>query len=71
MNSLQTRPVLDLRPGDEVRQPSGAWLTVATRPQASPRGSVLTWSYLGGSTASADWLDRVPCRPAHRKGATS
>lgn len=64
MTSLPTRPVLDLRPGDEVRQPSGAWLTVATRPTASPRGSALTWSYLGGSTGRADWLDTVPCRPA-------
>ncbi|MDX3507423.1 hypothetical protein PV755_00550 [Streptomyces caniscabiei] len=71
MSSLQDLPVLDLRPGDEVRQPSGAWLTVASRPKASPRGSVLTWSYLGGSIASADWLARVPCRPAHRKGAAS
>jgi hypothetical protein len=71
VSSLPTRPVLDLEPGDEVRQPCGDWFTVASRPKASPRGSVLTWSYLGGSTASADWLDRVPCRPAHRKGATS
>ena len=65
MSSLPTRPVLGLRPGDQVRQPSGAWFTVATRPKASPRGSSLTWSYLGGSTSSADWLDRVTCRP-HR-----
>lgn len=65
MSSLPTRPVLDLRPGDEVRQPSGAWFTVASRPKASPRGSDLTWAYLGGSTSSADWLARVTCRP-HR-----
>lgn len=64
MSSLPTRPVLDLRPGDEVRQPSGAWFTVASRPKASPRGSSLTWSYLGGSTASANWLAHVTCRPA-------
>lgn len=66
------RPVLDLRPGDQVRQSSGAWLTVAARPQASPRGSTLTWSYLSGSTGHADWLDQVHCRPARRrKGAPS
>lgn len=57
-------PVLDLRPGDQVRQPSGAWLTVARRPAASPRGSDLTWPYIGGSTGRADWLDRVLCRRA-------
>lgn len=60
----RTRAVLDLRPGDQVRHPSGAWFTVATRPTASPRGSALTWTYLGGSTGRADWLDTVPCRPA-------
>lgn len=58
------RPVLDLRPGDEVRQPSGAWLTVAARPQPTPRGSTLDWPYLSGSTGHADWLDQVECRPA-------
>ena len=68
MSSLQTSPVLDLRPGDQVRQPTGDWFTVATRPKANPRGSVLTWSYLGGSTGRADWLDHIPCRPA-RQGA--
>ena len=68
MSSLQTSPVLDLRPGDQVRQPTGDWFTVATRPKANPRGSVLTWSYLGGSTGRADWLDHIPCRPV-RQGA--
>lgn len=68
---MVTLPVLDLRPGDEVRHPSGAWLTVAARPAASPRGSVLTWPYIGGSVGRADWLDQVICRPARRKGASS
>ncbi len=71
MSGLTTRLVLDLRPGDQVRQPSGAWLTVAARPQPNPRGPALTWRYLGGSTGRADWLDRVPCRPAHSRGAHS
>ena len=64
-------PVLDLRPGDRVRHSSGAWLTVAARPAASPRGSVLTWSYIGGSVGRADWLARVICRPAHRRKGAS
>jgi hypothetical protein len=59
---MVTRPVLDLHPGDEVLQPSGAWLTVAGRPQPAPRGSVLDWPYEGGSTGHADWLDRVEVR---------
>lgn len=71
MSSTPTRPALDLRPGDQVRQPCGAWFTVATRPQPSSRWARVTWSYLGGSTGTANWLARVPCRPAHRKGATS
>jgi hypothetical protein len=66
-----TRPALELCPGDQVRQPSGAWLTVAARPRPNPRGPHITWPYLGGSTGTADWLDCVPCRPAHdRKGAS-
>jgi hypothetical protein len=59
-----TRSVIALRPGDQVRQPSGAWLTVAARPRPNPRGPRLTWHYVGGSTGTADWLARVPCRPA-------
>jgi hypothetical protein len=71
VSSIPTRPVLELRPGDQVRHSSGAWLTVATRPQPSPRWASVTWSYLGGSTGSANWLARVPCRPAPRKGVAS
>lgn len=66
-----THPVLDLRPGDQVRQPCGAWLTVATRPQASQSGSVLFWFYEGGSTGRADWLDQVGCRPARTDTTTA
>ncbi|MDX2700337.1 hypothetical protein [Streptomyces ipomoeae] len=63
---MLTRPVLALRPGDRVRQPSGAWLTVAARPRPNPRGPRLTWHYVGGSTGTADWLAYVPCLPATR-----
>jgi hypothetical protein len=58
-----TRPVLDLQPGDQVRQPSGAWLTVGRRPRPSRTGAVLTWLYLGGGVGQAGWLDHVECRP--------
>ncbi|MCC9712043.1 hypothetical protein E4N62_46680 [Streptomyces sp. MNU76] len=61
---MVTRPVLDLRPGDQVRQPSGVWLTVGARPRATRDGNVLFWFYVGGSTGRAGWLDEVECRPA-------
>lgn len=65
-------PVLELRPGDEVLAPSGAWLTVATRPRASHGGAVITWFYLDGVYGRAHWLAEVPCRPAQpRKGVVS
>jgi hypothetical protein len=64
---MVTRPVLDLRPGDEVRQPSGVWLTVGARPKASRGGAVLMWRYLGGGIGRADWLAQVECRPAQRE----
>ncbi|QFR00750.1 hypothetical protein F9278_36355 [Streptomyces phaeolivaceus] len=64
-------PVLGLRPGDQVRQPCGAWLTVGRRPRPSRTGAVLTWLYQGGGIGQADWLDLVPCRPdTRRKGAS-
>ncbi|MEV4858956.1 hypothetical protein [Streptomyces ossamyceticus] len=56
-------PVLELRPGDQVRR-AGAWFTVAARPRPSDRWASVTWSYLGGSTHTANWLGRVPCVPA-------
>lgn len=66
-----TRPVLQLRPGDQVRHPSGAWLTVAARPQPDPHGPHITWPYIGGTRGRADWLASVRCRPAHlSKGAS-
>ena len=57
-------PVLDLRPGDQVRQPSGAWWTVARRPIPRGSGAEVTWPYLGGRAGYASWLARVPCRRA-------
>ncbi|TQE35447.1 hypothetical protein [Streptomyces ipomoeae] len=63
------RAVLELRPGDQVLQPGGAWFTVAGRPRPS-RGPVVTWPYVGGSTGSAQWLALVECRPA-RTGAST
>ncbi|MDX2667426.1 hypothetical protein [Streptomyces stelliscabiei] len=65
---MVTRPAPDLRPGDQVRQPCGAWFTVATRPRASRSGAVLSWFYEGGSRGRAHWLAELPCRPA-RAGA--
>lgn len=64
-------PVLDLRPGDEVRDPSGMWLTVATRPYATRSGEFLTWFYLDGIAGRANWLAEVLCRPAHRRKGAS
>lgn len=60
---MVTRPALTLRPGDQVRQPSGAWLTVGRRPRPSRTGAVLTWLYRGGGIGQAGWLDDVECRP--------
>ena len=61
-------PVLDLRPGDQVRQPSGVWLTVARRPIPRGSGAEVTWPYLSGRAGYAPWLATVECRPARRKG---
>ncbi|MDX2552577.1 hypothetical protein ACKI1J_42870 [Streptomyces scabiei] len=58
------RPVLDLRPGDEVHDPSGRWLTVATRPRPDRVGDRLTWFYEDGIRGRAHWLATLPCRPA-------
>ncbi|MEI5522490.1 hypothetical protein WB388_17965 [Streptomyces brasiliscabiei] len=65
MSSPPTRPVLELRPGDQVHDPSGTWLTVATRPVPNHSGARLTWTYLEGVRGRAHWLAEVPCRPAH------
>jgi hypothetical protein len=64
VTTLTSRPVLDLRPGDQVHDPSGRWLTVATRPRPNRSGARLTWTYLGGIRGRAHWLAQVPCRPA-------
>ncbi|WP_200302278.1 hypothetical protein [Streptomyces adelaidensis] len=58
------RPVLALRPGDEVRQDGGAWFTVARRPLPRGSGAEVTWPYVGGRAGHAPWLATVECRPA-------
>ncbi|MDX2539827.1 hypothetical protein PV437_42740 [Streptomyces scabiei] len=58
-------PVLELRPGDRVQDPSGRWLTVATRPRPNRSGARLSWLYRGGVRGRAHWLAELPCRPAH------
>lgn len=68
---MVTRPVLDLRPGDEVHDPSGMWLTVATRPRSDRSGARLTWFYLGGIRGRAHWLAELPCRPARTDTTTA
>lgn len=68
---IRPTPVLDLRPGDEVHDPSGAWLTVATRPYPNRSGAVLTWFYRDGIRGRAHWLAQLPCRPANRRKGAS
>ncbi|GAQ61924.1 hypothetical protein [Streptomyces scabiei] len=68
---MVTRPALDLRPGDQVRQPCGDWFTVATRPKASRTGGSLRWFYEGGRVGVAHWLAELPCRPARPDTTTA
>jgi hypothetical protein len=60
---MVTRPVLELRPGDQVHDSSGRWLTVATRPLPDRRGARITWFYEDGIRGRAHWLAELPCRP--------
>lgn len=55
---MRAVPVLDLRPGDQVRH-LGGWFTLAARPLVRYRSDRLELRFAGGSSRTVGWLDHI------------